>query len=51
MTAEDEKQYRSKTYCRFCGRNIEFDKVRDHCHLTGKSKGPAHHSCEIKVTQ
>ena len=24
------------TICRFCEKNIESDKVRDHCHLTGK---------------
>ena len=22
--------------CRFCEKNFESDKVRDHCHLTGK---------------
>ena len=27
------------------------DKVRDHCHLRGKYRGPAHNTCKINVTQ
>ena len=30
---------------------MECDKVRDHCHLTGKNRNPAHSKCNISVTQ
>ena len=37
--------------CRFCEKEIISDKVRDHCHLTGKFRGPAHSICNINITQ
>ena len=51
MTDEDKEDYRNKNICRFCEKFIESDKVRDHCHLTGKYRGPAHSKCNINVTQ
>ena len=27
------------------------DKVRDHCHLTGKYRGPAHNNCNLNLKQ
>ena len=51
MTDKDEEDYRNDNICRFCEKNIESDKVRDHCHLTGKYRGPAHSKCNINVTQ
>ena len=51
MTEEDEEHYKNNNTCRFCEKNIESDKVRDHCHLTSKYTGPAHSKCNIKVTQ
>ena len=51
MTEKDEKNYRNNNICRLCEKFIECDKVRDHCHLTGKYRGPGHSNCNIKVTQ
>ena len=51
MTKENEEDFRNDNICRFCEKIIESDKVRDHCHLTGKYRGPAHNTCNINVTQ
>ena len=51
MTEENEGDHRKKNICRFCEKNIESDKVRDHCHLTGKYRGPAHSKCNNNITQ
>ena len=51
VTEENEEDYRNDNICRFCEKFIESDKVRDHCHLTGKFRGPAHNKCNINVTQ
>ena len=51
MTEENEKEVKNISICRFCGREIIDNKVRDHCHLTGKYRGPAHSKCNINVAQ
>ena len=51
MTEEDEEHFKNINICRLCERQISIDKVRDHCHLTGKYRGPAHNTCKIKVPQ
>ena len=51
MTEKDEEDFRNDNICQFCEKEIISDKVRNHCHLTGKYKGPAHSICNINVTQ
>ena len=51
MTEEDKQDFEINNICRFCEKYIELDKVRDHCHLTGKYRGPAHSDCKLKVKQ
>ena len=35
--------------CYVCDRKLNNDRVRDHCHLTGKFRGIAHNSCNLKL--
>ena len=51
MTQEDEEKYKNSNICRFCEKEIISGEVRDHCHLTGKYRGPAHNTCNINVKQ
>ena len=51
MTKKDEEDYRNNNICRFCEKEIIFDKVRDHCQVTVNYRGPAHNTCKIIVTQ
>ena len=40
-----------KVFADFVKKNIESDKITDHCHLTSKFRGPAHNTCNINVTE
>ena len=52
MTKQDLEDYRMKINCQFCGGNIVPDKIRDHCHLSGKYRDPAHkNKCNKNVTK
>ena len=51
MKQEDEEDYKNNKICQFCEKEILSNKVRDHCHLTGKYRGPAHNTCNINVKQ
>ena len=51
LTEEDEQHYRKTNFCRLCEKEINVNKVRDHCHLTDNQKSPAQNKCNINVTQ
>ena len=51
MTEENKQDFENDNICRHCEKYIETDKVRDHCHLTGNYRGPAHSDCNLKVKQ
>ena len=51
MKQEDEEDFKNNNNCRYCEKEILYDKVRDHCHLTGRYRGPSHNVCNINVNQ
>ena len=48
MTTEEEEFEKSEIYW-LCGKIIDDNKVRDHCHITSKHGGTTHWSCNINV--
>ena len=48
FTEEDEKHFDKASDCWICRKALENDRVRDHCHFTGRYRGPAHNSCNLK---
>ena len=48
FTEEDEKQFNKASDCWICREALGDDRVRDHCHFTGRYRGAAHNSCNLK---
>ena len=48
FTEEDIKQFNKASDCWICGKELGNDRVRDHCHFTGRYRGPAHNKCNLK---
>ena len=48
FTEEDKKQFNKASDCWICGEALGNDRVRDHCHYTGRYRGPAHNNCNLK---
>ena len=49
MTNEDEEIYNNSHICWICKQELNTDKVRDHCHITGKFRGHTHKQCNLKL--
>ena len=48
MTMHDKLVYDNSTLCHICNEDLGKDRVRDHCHLSGKFGGAAHEICNLK---
>ena len=50
MSAEEEK-FQLSNICWICDKlfDVGDDRVRDHCHITGKYRGAAHWSCNVNL--
>ena len=51
FTEEDEKQFNKASDCWLCGEELGNDRVRDHCHYTGRYRGAAHNSCNLNYSK
>ena len=51
MSAEENERFELTIICWICGKLIDVsdNKVRDHCHITGKYRGATHYSCNINL--
>ena len=49
MSAEEEERFQSSNICWICNKlfDVSDNKVRDHCHVSGKYRGAAHWSCNV----
>ena len=49
MTTQDEEIYNNSQICWICNEELNTDKVRDHCHITGKFREAAQNRCNLKL--
>ena len=50
MSEEEENLFQKSNSCQICKKfinNNNEEKVRDHCHVTGKLRGAAHRNCNV----
>ena len=45
---EEKERFDKETKCWICKEKFTNDKVRDHSHFTGRYRGAAHNSCNLK---
>ena len=57
LTKEEEENYNNQEVCYICKKEFitsdttehkKNHKVRDHCHYTGKYRGAAHNTCNLR---
>ena len=48
LTKTEQKSFNKAKTCHICNKELLSDKVRDHCHFTGKYRGAAHNSCNLQ---
>ena len=52
MSTEEEERFQLSNSCWTCDKlfDVGDDKVRNHCHITGKYRGAAHWSCNLNLS-
>ena len=51
VTQAVEEHYRNSNICLFCGKDIIFSEVSDHCQIIGEYRCPALKECNKNVEQ
>ena len=49
MTNEDEEIYNNSHICWICKQELNTDKVRDHCHVTGRFRAAVYNKGNLKL--
>ena len=47
MSEEDGRAFNGASDCHICHKELGDDRVRDHCHITGKFRAAAHNDCNV----
>ena len=47
LNSKEQKLFEKAKTCHICSCELKNDKVRDHCHFTGKYRGAAHNKCNL----
>ena len=48
LTKDEEDSYNKKNTCHICMKDLDSDKVKDYFYFTGKYRGAAHNTCNLK---
>ena len=48
LTKKEQESFDKAETCHICQKELQSDKVRDHCHFTGQYRGAAHNSCNLR---
>ena len=52
ITKEEEEQFKQASDCWICHKKLNLeDRVRDHCHYTGRYRGAAHNICNLRYSK
>ena len=52
ITEEEQEQFNQASNCWICKKKLNLqDRVRDHCHYTGRYRGPACNICNLKYSK
>ena len=52
ITEKEEEEFKQASDCWICGKKLNLeDRVRDHCHFTGRYRGAAHNRWNLKYSK